>query len=56
MLEFLERWLKRHAQRRHDKWLRRSHVMLPASAPRIKEERAAMGVKSFSDLGGRHWY
>ena len=30
MLKFLERWLKRHAQRRHETWLKRSHVILPA--------------------------
>ena len=30
MLKFLEHWLKRHAQRRHETWLKRSHVILPA--------------------------
>jgi len=30
MLKFLERRLKRHLRRRHEKWLRRSLVILPA--------------------------
>jgi|HubBroStandDraft_4_1064222.scaffolds.fasta_scaffold01516_5 hypothetical protein len=30
MLKFLERWRKRYAQPRHENWLRRSHVILPA--------------------------
>ena len=30
MLKFLDRWLNRHAQRGHEKWLKRSHVILPA--------------------------
>ena len=33
MLRFLERWRNRHARRRHEKWLKRSHVILPAPAP-----------------------
>jgi hypothetical protein len=30
MLKFFEPWLKHHARRRHEKWLTRSRVILPA--------------------------
>ena len=30
MMKFLERWLKHHTRRRHEKWLSRSRVILPA--------------------------